>query len=120
MIEETSIAKLQENGFIELVFLRENITLDVNEVKEGWGKAQLISPDRSKTVLLKTGKYTLLSKEAREYVMNELKTWPAVAVVVDNIGQRLMGQFIINLTGRKNKISLFDNEHKAKNWLLQK
>lgn len=120
MTEEIAIAKPSPDGFIELTFLRENITLDVNEVMYGWGKAQNLSPDKNTMVLLKTGKWTLLEKEAREFVMKELKTWPAVAVVVDNLGQRIMGQVVLNMVGKRNQIKLFDDDVKAKEWLIKK
>ena len=120
MTEEIAIAKLSDNDYIELTFLRENITLDVNEVMEGWEKAKKISPDKQAMVLLKTGKWTLLEKEARYCVMAELKTWPAVAVVVDNLAQRIMGQVVINMTGKGNHIKLFNNEVKATEWLKGK
>lgn len=120
MTEEIATANLSDNDYIELTFLRENITLDINEVIVGWEKAKKISPDKKAMILLKTGKWTLLEKEARNYVMNELKTWPAVAVVVDSLGQRLMGQVIINMTGNSKQIKLFDNEVNAKTWLIEK
>lgn len=120
MIEEIAIAKPSPDGFIELTFLRESITLDVNEVMYGWGKAQNLSPDKNTMVLLKTRKWTLLEKEARDFVMKELKTWPAVAVVVDNLGQRIMGQVVLNMVGKRNQIKLFDDDVKAKEWLIEK
>jgi hypothetical protein len=120
MAEEIATAHLVENEFIELTFLRESITLDVNEVIEGWEKAKQLSPDKKAMVLLKTGKWTLLEKEARDYVIHELQTWPAVAIVIDNMGQRIMGHVVINVTGKGNQIKLFENEIKAKAWLKGK
>ena len=120
MSEEKSIANISTNGIIELIFLRENVTLDINEVREGWEKAKALSPNKTAVIHLKTGKWTLLEKEARDFVKNELKTWPAVAIQVDNLGQRLMGQIVINLTGRGNHIKLFDDSEKAKEWLTGK
>ncbi len=118
--DKIATASLNENNFIELTFLRENVTLNIDEVIVGWEKAQKLSPDKKISVLLKTGKWTLLDSEARNYVMNELKTWPNVAIVVDNIGQRIMGQVVINLTGKSNRLKIFNNETKAKEWLIKK
>lgn len=117
---DVATANLSVEGIIHLTFLREDITLDVNEVIAGWEMAHALSPDKTAFVLLKTGRWTLLEKEARDFVMSELQTWPAVAIVVDNMGQRVMGQVVINMTGKGNKIKLFDAEDKAKEWLLQK
>ncbi|MFN0031925.1 MAG: hypothetical protein ACKVOR_07185 [Flavobacteriales bacterium] len=120
MTDQIATATLVDNIFIELTFLRENITLGVNEVADGWAKAQKLSPDKKYAVLLKTGRLTLLEKEARDYVLNELKIWPFVAIVVDNLGQRIMGQVIINMTGKGSHIKIFEKEAKAKEWLLGK
>lgn len=113
-------ANLSVEGIIHLTFLREDITLDVNEVIAGWEMAHALSPDKKVPVLLMTGRWTLLEKEARDFVMQELQTWPAVAIVIDNMGQRVMGQVVINMTGKGNKIKLFDGEQKAKEWLVSK
>jgi hypothetical protein len=118
MTNQDAKATLVDNSFIELIFLRENVTLDVKEVTEGWEMARELSPEKQKPVLLITGKWTLLEKEARDYVMNELKTWPAVAIMVDNLGQRIMGQAVINVIGKSSRIKLFEKEAKAKAWLL--
>lgn len=120
MSPEIAKATLVDEVYIELKFLRENITLDVDEVMEGWGKAQELSPDKKNPVLVVTGKWTLLEKAARDFVMNELKTWPLVAFKVDNLGQRIMGHVVINLSGKGNRIKLFDNEVKAREWLIAK
>lgn len=118
--EEIATVNLFHDNCIELTFLRENITLDVNEVRYGWQKAKELCPNKNKKVLLKTGKWTLLESDARNYVMDELKTWPAIAIVVDNLGQRIMGNFVVNMTGKGGSIKLFDNSTKAKEWLIKK
>lgn len=120
MTESASEARLLNHNLVELSFLRQNITLDVSEVREGWEKALHLSPGKRALVLLKTASHTLLEKEAREYVMKELQTWPGVAIVIDGLGQRLMGQFVINMTGNRNKIKLFECRHKALEWLRHK
>lgn len=120
MPKPVAIANFLNSEFIELVFLHENVTLSLDEVKQGWEKANALSPNKKAVVHLKTGKYTLLETDARDYVMNELKTWPAVAIQVDNLAQRLMGQVVINMTGKGDQIKLFNNEEKAKEWLKAK
>ena len=120
MRDKIVTANLSNGNLVKLTFLRENITLDVTEVKEGWEKARKLSPEKKAMVLLKTGRWTLLEDDARRYVIRELKTWPAVAIVVDNLGQRIMGQVVINLTGKRNQIKLFECETKAAEWLKGK
>jgi hypothetical protein len=43
--------------------------------------------------------------------MIELGSWPAVANVVDNLSQRILGQMVINMTGKDSLIKLLDNEN---------
>ena len=117
---EIAKARLIQGCIVELIFLSENITLDADEVKRGWKKAKEISPDKKALILLKTGKWTLLDKSAIKFVMSELKTWPAVAIQVSNLGQRFMGQVVLNVIGKGDKIKLFNDEKKAKEWLKTK
>lgn len=117
MTEESATAILLGPDLIELSFLQENTTLTVREVRQGWEKAQALSPEKNASILLKTAKFTLLEKEARDFLMTELPAWPVVAIVVHSLSQRIMGQFVINMSGRGQRIRLFDTEFKALNWL---
>lgn len=105
-------------NYIKLQFFRENVTLEREEVAEGWQKASDLDAKKKSNILLLTGKYSLLDKEARAFVVAELSTWPYVAIVIDNTGQRIMGRVILNLTGRGGQIKLFENEMLALKWLM--
>lgn len=120
MDKEVAKAQMLSENVVELTFLQENVTLDLEEVKSGWQKANQLSPTKNSAVLLKTGKWTLLEKDARDFVMNEMKAWPAVAVQVHNLGQRIMGQVVISMIGQGDRIKLFECEEKAKEWLQTK
>ena len=70
-------------------------------------------------ILVESGETTSISKEAREFKSrpenNELAI--ASAVVVKSLAQRLLINFIIRLQKNK-KTKMFDNKHKAIEWLL--
>lgn len=113
-------ANLSDKGYIELIFLQEDVTLDVEEVSYGWKLATEISPEKNIPVLLMTGKWSLITKDSRDYLSEELDKWPSVAIVVNNMGQRLMGQIVISITGKSERIKIFDNEEKARAWIEAK
>ncbi len=120
-IDEYSYALLHKgDGYIELVFTKESCTLEIDEVRDGWMKAKQLSPEKKLNILLITGKWSLLDKESRAFVVSEFKTWPHVAIVVDNMGQRLMGKVILNITGRGNHTKLFEKKEVAIEWLISK
>lgn len=116
----SSATAFPEKGIILLEFHRESCTLDVQEVAEGWEKALQLSPERKQNVLVVTGRWSLLDKEARSFVTTEFKKWPHVAVVIDNTGQRIMGTVVLNLIGKSGHIKLFENRDKAQEWLESK
>lgn len=72
-------------------------------------------------ILVESGYDSTLTKEAREYsALPETNAMTlATAVVVKSLAERLIINFIINLTSRQAmKIRLFDTREKAMKWLL--
>lgn len=118
--EEVASATRIDQHIIELHFLREDVILTKEEVAFGWELARELDPQKKSGVLLKTGKWTLIDKTAREYVTSEFKEWGAVAVLVHNPGQRLMGKIIASIAGLSGKVNIFENETNALKWLKDK
>lgn len=117
MSTEIANAHLSSEGYIILEFLQEDITLTKNEVEIGWKKALEIDPLKKHAVCLVTAKWSLLDADARTFVIKEIKSWPSVAIVVHNLGQKLIGNFAIQVTGKSKNIRIFENETDAKIWL---
>lgn len=117
---KTAKAHISEQGYIELEFLEEDTVLTLKDVSIGWELAKKIDSQKKHGVYLKTAKWSLLDKEARNFVITELKSWPIVAILVHNLGQKLMGNFAINLIGGSKNIRIFENETQAISWLLEK
>jgi hypothetical protein len=72
-------------------------------------------------LLSEPGKFATISKEAREFSTrpeNNLATL-ASAVVVSSLAQRILINFIINMTQKQSmNMKIFDNKDKAIEWLL--
>ncbi|MCE3226224.1 MAG: hypothetical protein K0S32_775 [Bacteroidetes bacterium] len=73
-------------------------------------------------VLVETGRYTDISKEAREYSSKPEVNYMtrASAVIVKSLAHRIIINFMINFTNQQNmKMRMFDNKEKAIQWLLK-
>jgi hypothetical protein len=114
---EIASANLLPEGIIELIFLQENVTLTKGDVSIGWAMAESLDKNKNTPVLLKTGAWTLLDQDAREFAINEMKLWPRVSVLVHNLGQKLLGTVAIKWMGQSSSIKLFESEKEALNWL---
>ena len=114
---DIAIAKKINPHLIELTFLQENKSLNLTEVQFGWLLANDLDPKKESCIILKTGHWTLLDKEAGEYVFAEMKSWPAVAILVHSSAQRILGSVGIGLTGHSHKLKVFSAEENALKWL---
>jgi hypothetical protein len=116
---EIASANLLPEGIIELIFLQENVTLTKGDVSTGWALAESLDKNKNTPVLLKSGAWTLLDQDAREFAINEMKFWPRVSVLVHNLGQKLLGTVAIKWMGQSSSIKLFESEKEALNWLKE-
>jgi hypothetical protein len=114
---EVAAASKRPDGIIDLTFLQQNFTLVKNEVQLGWQLAIKLDETKGMPILLRTGEWSLLDNEAREYAMKEMNTWPKVAVLVNDLGQKILGSSAIKLFGHPDKMKLFDSEETALEWL---
>ncbi|HQQ93293.1 MAG TPA: hypothetical protein PLQ93_01965 [Bacteroidia bacterium] len=110
-------ASLHRDGYLELEFLEEDITLDKKDVEAGWKEALILDPQKIKAVYLKTAKWSLIDNKAINHVISEIKARPKVAILVHNLSQKLMGNFTLNLLGKSKNTKLFDSDSEARNWL---
>jgi hypothetical protein len=72
-------------------------------------------------VLVEPGRYTSISKEAREFstLPESNNMTMASAVIVKSIAHRIIINFIINFIRQQNmKMRMFDDKNKAIEWLL--
>lgn len=72
-------------------------------------------------VLVEPGRYTEISKEAREFssLPESNQMTLGSAVIVKSLAHRIIINFIINFTRQSSmKMKMFDNKEKAVEWLL--
>lgn len=111
-----STSRLAED-IILITYLRENITLDVEEVAVGWDQATVLDPEKNSFVVVQTAPWSLMDKDARAYISSQMPQWPAVAVVVHNAGQKILGQVTIRVAGLAKQVKFFDDQESALSWL---
>ncbi len=72
-------------------------------------------------ILVEPGNFSTITKEAREFSTKPEtnKMTMASAVVASSLAQRLLINFIVNLTQKQSmKMKIFENKQKALEWLL--
>lgn len=103
--------KLDDNEMLELEDSKSNFDFLLSKF-DGKNKHR---------ILVEPGRYTEISKEAREYssqVDSNAMTL-GTAVIVRTLAHRIMINFIINFTRQSSmKMKMFDNRDKAIEWLM--
>lgn len=120
MSEQIAEARIIDGRYIELKFLKEDVSLNKEDVTTGWMEANALDSSKKTPVLLITAKWSLPENEAFKPILSEIKSRPLVAIVVHDLSQRLVGNFTLNLTGKSRNIKIFDNEADARQWLSKK
>lgn len=101
---------------IHLHFLRENSTIELSEVALGWNQVKSLCPNRNAFVLVQTAPWSLMEKEAREYITAQWGEWPAVAVVVYTSAQKIFAQVATRAAGLSETVRIFDDMDSAFRW----
>lgn len=110
-----------DNGIIYIKLDdNEEIRLEDSMAQYEFLKSKFDGKNRFK-ILVEPGRYTEISKEAREFSAQpeSNKMTMASAVVVKSLAHRIMINFIINFTRQGNmKMKMFESKEKAIEWLL--
>lgn len=110
-----------DNGIVH-VEVAGNVVVDVKHIKAQHDFLKARYDHKNKFSILVESDYdSTLTKEAREYSsLPETNAMTlATAVVVKSLAERIIINFIINITSRQAmKIRLFDSKDKAVAWLL--
>jgi hypothetical protein len=110
---------LLKNGVVKIC-VHENVQLEVEDVKEIHETKKAIIGCRQHAVLLIAGKFSTISKEAREFSAKaEISGAPrlAKAIVINSLAQRITGIFFIRIDKPVAPVQLFTNEEDAFLWL---
>jgi hypothetical protein len=119
--DRISSIEIWDNG---IVFIRidDNSEVSLQDSKDQQAFLKAKYDGRNKhLVLVEPGRYTSISKEAREFstLPESNNMIMAGAVIVKSIAHRIIINFIINFIRQQNmKMRMFDDKNKAIEWLL--
>ena len=119
--DRISSIEIWDNG---IVFIRidDNSEVSLQDSKDQQAFLKAKYDGRNKhLVLVEPGRYTSISKEAREFstLPESNNMIMASAVIVKSIAHRIIINFIINFIRQQNmKMRMFDKKEKAIEWLL--
>lgn len=116
-----STIKFWDNGIIYIkIDDNEEIRLEDSKEQYEFLKSKFDGINKLK-VLIEPGRYTEITKEAREFSAQPESNFMTLgsAVIVKSLAHRIMINFIINFTRQGSmKMKMFDNKEKAVEWLL--
>jgi hypothetical protein len=121
--DRISTLEFWDNGII-FIKIDDNTEIGLEDSKKQY--AFLLSKYNGKDkhiILVEPGRYTTISKEAREFSekpeTNEMTS--KTAVIVKSLAHRIVINFIISIIRQQTmKMRMFDNKKKAIEWLLLK
>lgn len=120
--DRISTVEYWENGII-FFKLKDHVKIELPDAKLHYEYLKRRYDGKTKyRILVETGRYTDITKEAREFSSRpETNSMTmASAVIVKSLAHRLIINFMINMTNRqKIKMKMFDKKEKAIEWLLQ-
>ena len=96
---------------------RNNITIDLDDVKEGFDLYLKHSENNSYKVLLAFGQNSSIEVEARKHAENKKMPTPAQAIVIKNLAQRMFARFYKILRKDDHPLKFFGNTEDAISWL---
>lgn len=116
-----STIEFWDNGIV-FMKLDDNETVELEDSKGHFEFLLSKFDDTNKLrILVEPGRYTEISKEAREYSSrgNSNVMTLGTAVIVRTLAHRIIINFIINITRQAAmRMKMFDNKEKAIEWLL--
>lgn len=111
---------LIENGIIEN-YIKPGVTVEASDLWELKRLNLMLAEEKPYCVLTVSGHLSSISKEARETVAS--KTFAGItkakALVVDSLGQRIVGNFYLTVNKPHIKTKIFGNREEAIVWLRE-
>ncbi|MDB0037873.1 hypothetical protein N9F08_00770 [bacterium] len=117
-ITETKAFKLyQMEGNVLFFDYKNNITIELEDVKEAFDLYIEHSENFTCKVLISMGEYSTIEVDARNYVENKKMPTPAQAVIIRNLAQRMIARFYQLLRKDSHPLKFFGNTENALSWL---
>ncbi|MFK7783644.1 MAG: hypothetical protein AB8B56_00940 [Crocinitomicaceae bacterium] len=96
---------------------RDNIVVEIDDVKLAFDLYVEHSNNYSMKVLLAFGEFSSITVEARKHAENKSMPTPAQAVVVRNLSQRMLARFYHLLRKDKHPLKFVKNVEEGLSWL---
>jgi hypothetical protein len=118
IITESATIRLIAHGIIENI-INDNGTLEIENVLEIKEVNKKLSNGQPYAVLVDSGMYGTISKEARELLASKefAETTIAKALLVRSLGHRIVGKFYIRINKPFIPTKIFSDREEAINWL---
>ena len=112
--------KLREDGIIHLD-IKDDIEVTEDDIREMNSAVGRIGAGKKYPNLITVGKYTSVSKEARDYAASEEANiyTLADAYVLHSFHQKILGNFFMKFNKPKAPVKFFNEEQEAITWLKQ-
>lgn len=116
---EEIIVSLRKDGIIH-VYIKPNIHIDI-DVQKRMLAAYWKVTDVRRPFVFEVGEFTSISKEARQNATKIEEDAPvaATAIVVTNLGHRIIADYYYKFNRPKRPIKIFKNSESAVEWLSQ-
>ena len=117
-IERQDYNVIYNSNYITINDKRIDKTISLEEINTMIHDVEKNNKSNKKKLIVTTGENTLLTTKARERIMdladNESYKF---GIVIHDLSQRLIGNFVIHHLRNKKSIKIFTNEKKAINWI---
>jgi len=115
--QNKSTCELIEPGVIEVV-VQDNANLEVEDIIAIREANQILAKGNRYVVVLISGFHTTITKEAREESAKKEygETRKAMAFIINNLGQRLIGNFFIQMNKPPTPTKIFTSKDEGLKW----
>lgn len=112
--------ELLENNIVKMT-IKDGVYLEVEDIITIHKEKKKLVGENKHMVLVMSGKETEVSKEGREEAAKDYitETRIAMAMVVNSLHQKIIGNFFIKVNKPKGHTKLFTCANEALNWLKQ-
>lgn len=113
-----TVLRMRDDGIVQVNF-NDKLEIDINEARDILNAQKELSKGKKVLVLNVAGKQTTATSAARDFAASDeaTKYTLAEAYVVNNLAQKLVGNFYVNFHKPKAPTKIFTNETDAVNWL---
>jgi hypothetical protein len=119
LLDKSIVSQIQDD-IIEIC-IKENSLVELEDVEDILAAENQLMGEQKRFVLFVTPGVGIISKEAREFSANATTSKNAIAkaIIVRNVGMRLISNFFITVNKPPVKHKIFETKLEALNWFEQ-